>query len=69
MHTKGSELPRKRYEMTVADTVESSKGIIEVIEMLNIRISRVKSTPARGALNMPATAPAAPQPRSMVMLL
>ena len=42
---------------------------MEVIEILNRSISRVKSTPASGALNIPATAPAAPQPRRMVMFL
>ena len=53
----------------MAETVDKSSGRIEVMEMLNRRISRVKSTPASGALNMPATAPAAPHPRRMVMFL
>ena len=69
VHSKGSESPRKRYEITVADTVDISSGRMEVIEMLNRSISKVKSTPAKGALKMPATAPAAPQPKRMVMFL
>ena len=42
---------------------------MDVIEMLKRRISSVKRTPARGALKIPATAPAAPQPRRMVIFL
>ena len=53
----------------MAETVDSSSGIIEVIEMLKSRISSTKRTPARGALNIPATAAAAPQPSSTVILL
>ena len=67
VHWKGSSCPRKRYDTTAADTVESSSGIIEFIEMLNRRISKVKSTPASGALKMPAIAPAAPHPIRMVI--
>ena len=55
--------------MTVAEIVDSSNGRIEVIEMLKSRISSVKSTPASGALKIPATAPAAPHPRRRVMFL
>ncbi len=55
--------------MTVAETVAISSGIMLVIEILNRSISNTKRTPARGALNMPATAAAAPQPKRMVMLL
>ena len=69
VHSNGRASPRKMYETMVADTVENSSGIMEVMEMLNSRISNVNRTPASGALNMPATAPAAPQPRSMVMFL
>ncbi len=36
--------------------------------MLKSRISSTKRTPARGALNIPATAAAAPQTRSTVIL-
>ena len=68
-HSKGVLRPRKMYETTVADTVERSNGIIEFIEILKRRISRTKRTPARGALNIPATAAAAPHPKRMVMLL
>ena len=46
------------YDTTVADTVDSSSGIIEVIEMLKRRISSTKRTPARGALNIPGDRPA-----------
>ena len=60
--------PRLIYETIVADTVEMSNGRIDDMEILKRRISRVKRTPASGALKMPATAPAAPQPRRMVML-
>jgi hypothetical protein len=54
--------------MTVAEIVEISSGSIDDREMLNRRISIVNSTPARGALKMPAMAPAAPQPSRTVML-
>ncbi len=53
----------------MADTEENSSGRMDVIEILNISISSVKRTPAMGALKMPATAPAAPQPSSMVICL
>ena len=67
MHSKGVALPRNMYDTTVADTVESSSGIIEFIEILNSSISSTKRTPASGALNIPATAAAAPQPRRIVI--
>ena len=41
-----------------------SSGTAVVMVMSNISTSKVKSTPASGALKMPAMAPAAPQPRS-----
>lgn len=41
----------------------------DVIEILKRRISNVKRTPANGALKIPATAPAAPHPRRIVMFL
>ena len=68
-HSNGGFAPRKIYEITVAEMVESSSGRIELMEMLKRRISNVKSTPAKGALKMPATAPAAPQPSRMVIFL
>ena len=68
-HSNGRESPRKTYDITVADIVDISSGNIELMEMLKRRISRVKRTPARGALKIPATAPAAPQPSRMVMFL
>ena len=40
----------------MADTEDSNNGSMEVIDMLKSRISRVNSTPARGALKMPAPA-------------
>ena len=53
---------------TVAEMVEISSGSMEFIDTLKRRISIVNSTPARGALNIPAMAPAAPQPSRIVML-
>ena len=67
VHWNGSSFPRKIYDTTAADTVDSNRGIIEFIEILKRSISKVKSTPARGALNMPAMAPAAPHPIRMVI--
>ena len=52
MHSNGSASPRKIYETTVAEIVDSSNGSIEDMEMLKRRISRVKRTPARGALKI-----------------
>ena len=63
---KGDCAPIKTYDTTVAVSVDTSKGIIELMEILNSRISNVKRTPARGALKIPAIAPAAPQPSSTV---
>ena len=60
--------PVKMYETTVADMAESKRGSREAMEMLNMRISMVNSIPAKGALKMPAMAPAAPHPSSTVML-
>ena len=42
---------------------------MEVIEILNISISKVKRIPANGALKIPATAPAAPHPNKIVICL
>ena len=64
--SNSGSIPRKAYDTTVADTVESNKGRMEDIEILKSKISKVNNTPARGALKMPATAPAAPQPNKMV---
>ena len=69
VHSKGGLSPRNMYEITVAEIVDSSRGRMDVIEMLNRSISNVKSTPARGALKIPATAPAAPHPSRIVMFL
>ena len=69
VHSKAGWSPKKIYEITVAEMVERRRGRIELMEILNRRISRVKRTPARGALNMPATAPAAPHPRRIVIFL
>ena len=69
VHSNGGWLPKTAYDTTVAEIVESNSGRIELMEILNRRISNVKSTPARGALNMPATAPAAPQPKRIVIFL
>ena len=67
LHWKTASCPLHRYATTVAETVESSSGSSEVIEMLKRRISIVKRMPASGALKMPAMAPAAPQPSIRVM--
>ena len=64
-----TSVPIKRYVTTVAVTDESSSGRMAFIDMLKSRISSVKSTPASGALKMPAMAAAAPQPSSIVMFL
>jgi len=69
VHSKGGFNPRNIYETTVAEIVDNRSGSMDVMEMLKSSISSVKSTPAKGALNIPATAPAAPQPRRMVMFL
>ena len=61
--------PRNRYETVVAVIAEITKGNIDVIDILKSNISNVKSTPARGDLNIPATAPAAPHHKSMVIFL
>ena len=42
---------------------------MDVMEMLKSRISKVKRTPAKGALKIPATAPAAPHPKRIVTFL
>ena len=60
--------PRKMHETTVAEMVEINSGSMEFMDTLKRRISIVNSTPARGALNIPAMAPAAPQPSRIVML-
>ena len=65
----GTSRPRNRYETVVAVTEESSSGRMEDMEMLNSSISRQNRIPAIGALKIPATAPAAPQHRRMVMFL
>ena len=57
------------YDITVAEIVERSSGRIDDIEILKRRISRVNKTPAKGALKIPATAPAAPHPKRIVMFL
>ena len=69
VHSKGVLLPRNREDPTVAETVDSNKGIMEFMEILKRSISSTNSTPARGALNIHATAAAAPHPRRIVMLL
>ena len=49
VHSKAGWSPKKIYDITVAEIVESNRGRIELMEMLKRRISRVKSTPASGA--------------------
>ena len=61
--------PIQTYDTTVAVSVEMSSGIIELMEILKRSISKVKRMPARGALKMPAMAPAAPHPKRTVIPL
>ena len=67
--SKATVLPRNKYDTVVAVIDEITNGSNDVIDILNSRISKVKSTPANGALNIPATAPAAPHPRRIVIFL
>ena len=63
-----SELvPVKMYIITEAVMLETSKGMSEAIVRSIISTSRVKTTPAIGALNIPAIAPLAPAPRRTIM--
>ena len=52
------------YETVAAVTDETSKGNNEPILRSNINTSSTNTRPAMGALNIPAMAPAAPQPTS-----
>ena len=52
--------------MVAAVTDEMSRGKTEVIVRSSINTSITKTKPAIGALKIPATAPAAPQPTSNI---
>ena len=67
LHANIGVCPRKMYAITVAEMVEISSGSMDDRDRLNSSISIVNSTPASGALKMPAMAPAAPQPSRTVM--
>ncbi len=60
--------PMIREDTTVAVMEAVSRGIKEPIVRLKSSISKQKSTPARGALNMPAMAAAVPQQTRRVTL-
>ena len=66
---KTTESPKNRYDTAAAVTADVNKGNIDVIEILNRRISKVNKIPANGALKIPATAPAAPHPSRIVICL
>ena len=53
----------------VAVTDEIRRGTMEATVRSSINISSVNTIPAIGALKMPDTAPAAPQPTRRVILL
>ena len=53
--------PRKTSATVVAETDDTSSGMIDEAVMSSIRISSTKTTPVIGALNMAATAAPAPQ--------
>lgn len=48
--------PRKTSATVVAETDDTSSGMIDEAVMSSIRISSTKTTPVIGALNMAATA-------------
>ena len=54
--------PIRKYATDAAVTDDIRRGTIDDIVRSSIRISRVKTIPAIGALKIPETAPAAPQP-------
>ena len=61
--------PVVRYATVAAVTDAISKGNSEFIVRSSIITSMVKTTPAIGALKIPATAPAAPHPTSNMSVL
>ena len=67
--SKATASPISKYVTVVEVTLLSTNGRMLVMDMLNINISSVNKTPAIGALNIPAIAPAAPQPRRSVTFL
>jgi hypothetical protein len=61
-------LPIRYCDTIAAVTDEISSGTTDDIVRSSSRTSRVKRIPAMGALKIPETAPAAPQPTSNVTL-
>ena len=61
-----AEPPVKKYEKHVAVTDDKRIGKREAIVRSTIRISRVKTRPAIGALKIPDTAAVAPHPTSNI---
>ncbi len=66
---KRTLFPIRKYATVAAVTDEIKRGTIDDMVRSSINISRVKTIPAIGALKIPETAPAAPQPISNVMFL
>ncbi|OPZ55746.1 MAG: hypothetical protein BWY89_01264 [Bacteroidetes bacterium ADurb.BinA012] len=59
----------KKNATVAAVTDEIRRGTIDDIVRSSIRISRVNSIPAMGALNIPEIAPATPHPSIRVTFL
>ena len=59
-----ASVPEKTYDIVAAVTDEMSRGKTDVIVKSSMSTSMTKTSPAIGALKIPATAPAAPQPTS-----
>ena len=64
LKVKSDESPTNIYEKQVAVTHDTRMGGSEAIDRSTISTSSVKTSPAMGALKMPAMAAAAPQPTS-----
>ena len=69
VQVNGVAVPVKSIDTTVAVRVLISSGIRLLRLRLKNSISSVNRIPARGALKMPAIAPAAPHPTRTVMFL
>ena len=61
-------VPVKMYDTVAAVTLEMSNGMSDDMVRSMSSTSMVNTSPAIGALNIPATAPAAPQPTSSIMV-
>ena len=65
---KSDSPPMKMYEKHVAVTHDIRMGSSEAMDRSTISTSSVNTSPAMGALNMPAMAAAAPQPTNSIRL-